>query len=248
MFDHGPLNSSTIFVPDGSTVTGTVTVGGVLNLTAPAGAAVFTQSMISQIESAVVGLPFTNTAEATAKVMNLVNHVVWKNWSETFHISGCSDYGCTSTANSANAVWTLWNCSHEEARAHLLRIRDRDEAAVRRRAGENEAWIRAEGERAAARERAEKLLRENLSPRQREELAAKGHFHLEVLSRDGSRRLYQIRRGRSANVKQVDDSGRVLKTLCCHPVEMVPDEDTMLAQKLFLESREEDFLRIANHS
>ena len=39
-----------------------------------------------------------------------------------------------------------------------------------------------------------------------------------------------------------------IKTLCAHPTVRVPDADNMLAQKLYLESNEEEFLRIANHS
>lgn len=58
----------------------------------------------------------------------------------------------------------------------------------------------------------------------------------------------QADRGRHGNVDQVDDSGRRIKRLCVHPVEGVPDADTMLAQKLFLEGSEEELLRVANHN
>jgi len=108
--------------------------------------------------------------------------------------------------------------------------------------------LQLEGERKKARERAELLLQESLSAVEREELAAKGFFHVETVSPNGERRRYRILRGRSGNVKQVDSNGKILKTLCCHPREAVPDADTMLAQKLWLQTREEDFLRIANHT
>jgi hypothetical protein len=105
-----------------------------------------------------------------------------------------------------------------------------------------------EGERAQARERAEELLRECLAPDQAEELSRAGHFHVDTISPNGERRRYRIERGRARNVKQVDAGGRVVKTLCAHPIAQLPDADTMLAQKLMLEASEEEFLRIANHS
>jgi hypothetical protein len=97
-----------------------------------------------------------------------------------------------------------------------------------------------------ARERAEKLLRESLAPNQREQLAQKGYFELSTIAPTGERRIYRIRRGRSANIDRVDESGRVLHRLCAHPIELVPDADTMLAQKLWLENCEPEFLAMAN--
>ena len=105
-------------------------------------------------------------------------------------------------------------------------------------------------ERSAADKRAEKLLQETLSLAQREELALNGFFTLTTIAKSGEERIYRIRRGRSRNVEQVDATGRRIKTLCAHPIAAVPDADTMLAQKLMLETPEmqEEFLRIANHS
>lgn len=108
--------------------------------------------------------------------------------------------------------------------------------------------VEAEAEQAQARERAEKLLQEALSAEQRAQLADKGYFELVTLSTGGARRRYRIKRGQAGNIQQLDESGRVLKRLCAHPREVVPDADAMLAQKLWLEAREEEFLRIANHS
>ena len=94
-----------------------------------------------------------------------------------------------------------------------------------------------------AKERAEKLLRSCLSPQQQDELERLHHFHLIV----GNKR-YRINRGRSRNIQLIDETGKVVKHLCAHPREYVPDADTMLAQKLMLETDEESFLKIANHS
>lgn len=96
--------------------------------------------------------------------------------------------------------------------------------------------------------RADALLREVLSPRQNEQLALHGHFDVELLQADRSVRRYRIWRGRTRNVAQIDEGGRVLKRLCAHPIELVPDADTMIAQKLWLETAEAEFLRVANHS
>ena len=95
--------------------------------------------------------------------------------------------------------------------------------------------------RAAAVRRAEALLLESLTAPQREEYQLRGYFHVTV----GERR-FRITKGRSHNVKEVDARSRILRTLCAHPVEAVPDADTMLAQKLMLENRPTDFFKLAN--
>lgn len=89
--------------------------------------------------------------------------------------------------------------------------------------------------------RAEGLLRNALSPFQRKELDRRGYFHVCV----GTRR-FRITRGRSGNVLEVDVRSRVLRSFCAHPIEEVPDADTMLSQKLLLDHQPEDFFRIAN--
>lgn len=158
-----------------------------------------------------------------------------------------------STMNTAmnTAIWTAWNNIYV---ANISFTNGTGSTAILNRMTpeqiqrEQDRRVRVEGERSVAKERAERLLREHLSPRQREELASKGFFTLETVAPTGERRLYRIDRGRSRNVRQVDGNGRVLKTLCAHPAILVPDADTMLAQKLMLETDEQEFLRIANHS
>ncbi len=148
-----------------------------------------------------------------------------------------------TSAGANGIVWTNWveaqNLSHEQVQARL-----------QRQAEQRERQIVAEAEAAKARERAERLLRENLDEKQREELSAKGYFELDVLSNNGQRRRYRIHRKWAHSIHQIDpQSGQRLKTLCIHPRELVPVEDSMLAQKLMLEGgMEEDLLRIANHS
>lgn len=108
--------------------------------------------------------------------------------------------------------------------------------------------VRVDGERAAARDKARLLLLQNLNDRQRIDLASNGYFDLDVLSQNGERRRYRIRRGRAGNVHRLDEQGREVRRYCIHPVIACPDEDTMLTQKLWLENDEELFLRTANAS
>jgi hypothetical protein len=75
---------------------------------------------------------------------------------------------------------------------------------------------------------------------QRESLRTNGWFV--VYTKSG--RAFQIRRGRARNIIEVNTK----RTYCCHPVDNVPDADSMLSQKLLLETDEHEFLRLANVS
>lgn len=98
-------------------------------------------------------------------------------------------------------------------------------------------------ERIAVIDRAALLLKENLTREQLKEFEKDMRFT--VRSQDGQR-LYRINRGRVQNIEEVDDRGNRMSILCAHPVDEVPDFDTMLAQKLMLEHDEQAFLRLAN--
>jgi len=93
-----------------------------------------------------------------------------------------------------------------------------------------------------ARARAERLLRSHLSPDQVRDLDQHNWFEVHVADR-----VYRLLRGRMGNVRLMCD-GKAVAQFCIHPKTDVPDADTMLAQKLMLESDEESFLRIANRS
>lgn len=96
-----------------------------------------------------------------------------------------------------------------------------------------------------ANQRAEALLLSTLNEEQREEYQRLRRFHVETESR-----IYRIQYGRAGNVKVVHDKDADfhLEALCLHPTEMVPNPDTMLAQKLLLEADEAEFREIANIS
>jgi hypothetical protein len=129
------------------------------------------------------------------------------------------------------------------------------------RAWQGDIWIRREQERAqeearrlqlarervakreAANSRAESLLKAFLDRNQQQ--AFEQHRYFEVLSGDGKRR-YRLTEGWAGNVQVFDDNDRHVETLCIHPRVHAPMGDHLLAQKLMLETDEEQFRRTAN--
>ncbi len=57
---------------------------------------------------------------------------------------------------------------------------------------------------------------------------------------------YLIRKSRIKNIDVLDENGNCKHRLCVHPEEQVPDYDTMLTQKLYLETCEDELLKVAN--
>lgn len=79
---------------------------------------------------------------------------------------------------------------------------------------------------------------------QRRQFAKHEHFELEV-----NQRLYRVRRG--ARVERLDpQTKKVLSYFCIHPSHEheLPSEDVALSQKLWLETNEAEFLRVANET
>lgn len=165
------------------------------------------------------------------------------------------DYWCSaSTASTSNTVWVQWNVGQATRSSTVRWVQPRELTAkeVAERAEANrlrqEEWARQEAEREAQRKAAalvaEKLLLENLSQEQRQEYAHEKRFH--VISQSGKR--FQVKLGRAGNVMELNESGKGVNRFCIHPTEAVPDQDTMLAQKLLLETDEEKFRKIANRT
>lgn len=169
---------------------------------------------------------------------------IWPLWCQ-----GTTTATTMSNIITGSAAWTIW-C--DEAEAHITRRPQRyvpppptaEQVETQRlaRAAETERYMEAQRLRVAAEARAETLLIENLSLAQRLQYAETKAF---VVEGRGGRR-FRIRNGRSGNVDVVGRDGRVLHRLCAHPRELVPNCDTMLAQKLMLEDDEATFLRVAN--
>jgi hypothetical protein len=97
----------------------------------------------------------------------------------------------------------------------------------------------------AASEKAKVLLFAHLSDDQAQ--SYEKNLCFEVIGQ-GGRRRYRIRKGPHRNVEEIDEKGKRIRGLCAyvnHPGG-VPDDDTVLAQKLWIEHDEEAFLRVAN--
>jgi hypothetical protein len=118
------------------------------------------------------------------------------------------------------------------------------EECAARAAREQAARERWRAERQEAQRRAAILLREHLTHEQIEELMQERHFRVQAPSGI----VYRIDVGYARNVRRLDETGRPIETYCIHPADAlgIPEEDSMLAQKLMLETSEADFLRIAN--
>lgn len=189
------------------------------------------------------------------------NDYIWRVWNSDRTGTSDFDYAdpffCSRTSagdSTSIQVWEEWNIPQEareasrrasaEQREAWRRMEEEQRRLAEQRQAENEArWIKEAEEREKAKQRAEELLLSFLTPEQRDELQRLSHFHLIV----GDRK-YRIKRGRSRNIELLDEAGKPIKKLCAHPIAYVPDADTMLAQKLMLETDEEAFLKLANHT
>ena len=96
-----------------------------------------------------------------------------------------------------------------------------------------------------AESRSLELLRNNLSPAQRQQFALYNYF--DVTGGDSGKR-YCIHMGRAFNIAQLDANGARERTLCFEPQGTLPIGDVLLAQKIALELFELQALRIANIS
>jgi len=91
-------------------------------------------------------------------------------------------------------------------------------------------------------ERATALLHRYMDEEQKKQLASEGQFVVE--SESGKK--YVIKKGRQGNVYSLDEHRKQIARHCIHPIDLVPDQDTMLAQLLWLKWNEEEFLKVAN--
>ncbi|WFU42900.1 hypothetical protein QA640_10875 [Bradyrhizobium sp. CB82] len=91
--------------------------------------------------------------------------------------------------------------------------------------------------------RARRLLREWLSPEQRAQFDAEGHF--EVTGSHTGRR-YRIHKGTVSNVLELDEDGQPKIGWCFIPERTLATGDIMLAQKIALETDEMAVLGLAN--
>jgi hypothetical protein len=94
----------------------------------------------------------------------------------------------------------------------------------------------------ACQERALQLLKQHLSPAQREQFEKLSYFYV---TGGYTKNTYRIRHGVQMNVEQLDKSGIPILRLCFLPRGCLAVGDVMLAQKIALELYEKEALKIA---
>ena len=176
---------------------------------------------------------------------------VWRSWTVDVHSRRDADdvwvYWMSATPRSAgraDGIGEEWQAQTPDGRelARTVRAEERDRrrreiiVANRRRSRELRKRIAAR--------RARRLLMECLSPEQREDLERANRFRVHL----PSGRVYEVAKGYAGNVYLLDVAGRRRTRFCIHGPSSLPDEDHMLAQKLLLETDEEEFCRVANAS
>jgi len=102
---------------------------------------------------------------------------------------------------------------------------------------------RAARRQRTAKQRADILLKQWLSPVQRMQYERDGNFEVQG-SHSGKR--YRIRSERQMNIDELDDYGRRVAVWCFGPERYLPTGDILLAQKIALENDEQAALAIAN--
>lgn len=169
------------------------------------------------------------------------SYVVWQGWNQNYTASTGS-ITTTNITYITDNVWTNWNdlytSSGSASNQYVYYPNAEDERRLR------EQYRRENEERQVrAASRALRILKSVLSPEQARQYDE--HQFFEVLAKNGTVR-YILARGRSANVYRLDAEGKPVKRFCVHPGIACPDEDTLLAQKLLLETNPAEFERLAN--
>ncbi len=213
-------------------------------------------------------ISWTSAAATTCRTT-----VTWQVWNVSYTTNDpwsgwCTNAAATTGSVTANGSWAAWQRHYVRQPQPYVAPREltpaeRDAERVAAAAREQGRRAREDGLRAArleAERKAEALLLRHLSPEQREEYQRTKSFTVKLPS--GA--LYRINKGRagnvelmaaelptivgaSPNVEVVANQGFIARErLCIHPDLLVPDCDNMLAQKLMLETDEQNFRRIAN--
>ncbi len=188
-------------------------------------------------------------------------NLIWSSWNQDYGTGTCSTNTVTTVHNvirlhgeagwvTSDNVWASWNHGfvNTPARVYGFPAVHRELTPEERAAREEEDRRRQaeyevrNAEQKLANENAKKLLLSVLNEEQKRDWAAHGHFYLHVEDRK-----YRIKRGRSGNVELVDpQTNEPLERFCAHPAQSVPDEDTAVAQMMYLKYDERRFIGLAN--
>lgn len=195
--------------------------------------------------------------------MRLDRDAVWAKWtSESFTNDVLLRAEWTPRKLTVEA-WDAWQklpklrrVFDQATRAYIeideAELRRREWQATRQRLVASNRTRAAKLREQASQRRANELLLTMLDEAQAEQWRTERAFTIETA--DGARR-YRIRRGVAGNIMLVKDGDREapaggwLRRFCFHayhPDGQIPVEDHVLAQKLFIESDEASFLRLAN--
>ncbi len=168
---------------------------------------------------------WTNTSASTASTVSYPSEAVWLKWN-----THNQRYDVQKSAD-----WQPRQLTKEEVEQREKEYQERLRIA--------EAKAREEEKlRKAAEQRAKKLLLQNLNLEQK--LAYNREKKFQVKAPSG--KLYEIRHGWAGNVDELNPQGKPINRFCIHPRMQVPIPDSLLAQKLLLETDEEQFRKTAN--
>jgi uncharacterized Zn finger protein (UPF0148 family) len=186
---------------------------------------------------------WTFDAGTTTSSASSVN-IVWTDWTEAVVTYSAGDRGYQRSANDHDrnyreCVMGDWQPSRQETdnerSARIAREEQQREENARKAAAQKEKEKKIQ-------DTARDLLREVLTEEQNRQLDKHGYFELKLANGN----TYHIYKGRSNNVKRIDQCGRAIESLCFHPSDFLPDYDTMAMQKLMLESNEAEARKSAN--
>lgn len=152
----------------------------------------------------------------------------WYSWS----------VGASNSTTANDYIWGMWTDTSGSSGVVT---------AARQPTAEERAQIQTEHARRLqakreAEKRARDLLDMFLTPEQRQSLEQQSA----IVVKAESERVYRIKKGRVGNIEELDSEGKIINRLCVHPNLQVPDYDTMLTQKIWLETNEAELRRIAN--
>lgn len=208
----------------------------------------YTQQGLYMTQSAALlsGFMQTQTAPYNAQTgLGMTQVQVWAQWIQWMPV--------TDTTTSAINVWNTWaNATTTNSVGYAQGLAQRtytpEEVAAREQRQLDAGLIAAEAveRRAKAETKAKSLMRDNLTPMQREALEKHGWFLVEG---GKSKKLYRVHaRGYAGNIYELDDKMKEVVRLCVHAPSDIPLGDQLLAQALSLRFDEDHIIAKANRT
>lgn len=168
-----------------------------------------------------------------------VTESAWVNWNVIYPTTTVT----TGSITTNSVEWVYWNAQYDCVFSPEKLFTEQQEALRLQQEERNRRQAEIEAKRVAAQKKATELLLENLDAEQQIEFNQHKRFTVHVRGKVDQH--YLIEYGYAGNVK-LFHKGKAIAKFCIHPAHNLPNEDVMLAQKLLLETNEEQFLKIAN--